>query len=380
MLCAYSNPVVDGLHPTNLEELCLAISAWTLLRYPALSPRRKWLAVALLPAAAFMAKQSAGAAVALALSWVAAREHDERRWVRAGLALASPVVAAIALDLWTRGLFHVWGLEILAAHHFEASKLWDIYGGLGRWYALLALVVLLQAARCRRAPDPAWQRVALLSAAYAPFAIAALFKVLGGPNNLSSLGFVLALAAIPVLIGWARKWANNTTGALAALALLAQLALWFPRRYVPSTDDQARAEAVCGYAAARLRCGERVWLGRGATCYARGGQLVPLDRMTSIHEVGEAGRFDELGLLERIERQDYSLLLLHQADLTWLGPRFWPLLNQGYRLFYATTENVRGDYWLHGFQGYGSRRVLYFERKRDTGTHRPADYRCDLRR
>lgn len=368
LLCAYSNPVADALHPTNLEELCLVASAWALLRYPELSPRRQWASVLLLPALAFLAKQSAGAAVALALAWVALRSGSKPRAIAAAL---SPVLTALALDLWTRGMFRVWGIEILAAHHFEASKVWDLYGGLGRWYALLALVSIMSVRR----GNPAVRRVALLGLIYAPFAIAALFKVLGGPNNLSSLGFVLALGAVPTLIAWARTWPGTAVGTLSSAALLLQLVVWFPQRYVPTTDDEARAEAICSYAAERLRCGERVWLGRGATCYARGGHSVPLDRMTSIHEVGEAGRFAELGLLDRIRHQEYDVILLHQADLTWLGPRFWPLLNASYRLFHASEENVHGDYWIHGFQGYGSRRVLYFERKRDAGTHRAGDAR-----
>lgn len=379
--CAYMNPVVDALHPGNIEAGLLCLCALGCAALPELGARTRRALLLLLPLAALLVKQNSGVVVLAALCLVCVWGAGGRRErVRDLLFLgASVALSGLVLQLAFGRSYWDWAVLVLGAHAMEWQRVRGFASGLGPLFApvLIVAAARLVVALRRRAPgDAPWLRVFVLVALYLPAALLAQLKTRGGANNTASLGFMLALLALPALIEAICAAKSRGLAVLSGAALLITTAAWRCQRYVPDPRDYALAESVCGFAAKRMQCGDTVWLGRGASCYARAGKL-PKDRMPSVRDVVAAGRFAELALLGRLQREEYDVILLHEADMRFLGPDFWAPLNAHYKLFHAGQEQVAGDYWLHGFQGWGSRRVLFFERIRDTGKHRAdPDYGC----
>jgi hypothetical protein len=396
-LTLYANPVADSLHPTNLETIVLAATVLALARWTEL-PRGRRLALAvLLPVLALLVKQTAGAAVGLSLAWQLHRSGTGGflcRAVRAAVPVVALGMAFAALSLGTHGLFKTWAFDILARHPFDWWKVKDLYAGYFLLFVpslLTVTVVGLRALRRGAAEDGPWLRSLGLSIAYAPFALAALFKTMGGPNNLAVLGFLLVLAALPV---WARairlagSWpgtagrGSRLWATTAWLAAAAQIGILYPRRRVQDGNDLANARVICEYASRRMACGERVHLGRGSVCYLRGGVQVPLDRLSSIVEVTVAGRAAELGFHGRVSRAEYDLLILPLNDILWFGGDFWRAFTGRYRPFFMTHGVLDNDFWFDGWQGYVSWPMVFFERVGDRGRHdvdvdNPGSSACD---
>jgi hypothetical protein len=374
-LAAYANPVATSLHPIAWESLVLAAALLLLVGWDGRSLRARTTALAVLPALGFLAKQNAGFSLALALAVAIAVDRNLPRATRSALALLPFVsLAAIALGLHvsSSGHFTDWGISLLATQGFEGgSKLDDALAGSVLWFLpslAAALWFALVALRRRSPADRAWLRAALVPLCYAPMALLAFAKRLGGENNLAALGFVVAIVAIAALAVLALQRPAAPVASLAALLLLVQIALLRPRRHVPSAEDHANGERICGYAAARAACGERVLLGRGTSCLAGSGRA-PLDRMVAIHDAWVGGRADELEVWSRIQRGDYDLVLIHQTDLHRFGKRLWPLLSAGYRAFYSSPHREPGNFWQSGWQGYASQRMLFFEKQSAAGEH-----------
>ncbi len=384
-LVLMANPVVDGLHPSNLEACVLAAATLACCALPTLTIWRRRALLLLLPVAALLVKQNGGVVVLVSLGLAAGFSTSLPGRVRR-LDLLTLLLGAASAGLLLHLLggkhFWDWGVTLLRAHAIEWHRVWRLTDGIGMWFVPVTLVALARLgwALVRHAPaDVVWLRTATPCLLYAPLAVAAAVKTRGGSNNLASLGFALALVAIPALLSLVVAAKTRWAPVVAAGVLLLQLVTWRSHRYVPNGEDLDLAETVCNYAAKRMQCGERVWLGRGAICYARGGAAAATDRMTSVRDVVAAGRFTELALLERLQRAEYDVVMLHEADMRFLGPKFWPRLKEKYRLFHAGAEQAEGDYWRHGFQGWGSRRMLYFERRSDAGKHTSdASYGCGL--
>jgi hypothetical protein len=372
--CMYMNPVVDGLHPGNLEAGLLGSCALACARLPDLRTRVRRALLLLLPLCALLVKQNSGVVVlaSLALACALGKLDPRQRKIDLLLIGASAALAALTLQVAFGEHYWDWAVRLLAAHPMEWQRVRGFGSGLGPLFASVFVVAAARTAlalRRRGSNDAAWLRVAVVAGLYLPAAVLAQLKTRGGANNTASLGFVLALVALPALVQAILAAKAQWLRALSALTLVGTLLCWHTQRYVPNARDVALAESICGFAAIRMQCGESVWLARGASCYARADEL-PRDRMPSVTDVVAAGRFSELGLLDRLQREQYDVILLHEADMRLLGQRFWEPLNAHYRPFYAGQEQAAGDYWLHGFQGWGSRRVLFFERKRDAGKHR----------
>jgi hypothetical protein len=382
-LAAYANPVTDSLHPTNLELVTLAATLLVLVRFPSLSARARFALLVVLPVVALLAKQTAGAAVTLALCAAAFRDAKGARLRRALAALvplASLAGALVALTVGTHGLFETWAFDILARHPFDWWKVKDLYAGYFLLFAPALATVGFQAWRVLGGQDAgargaAWLRAATLPLAYAPFALAALFKTMGGPNNLAVVGFLLVVLALPVwateLAGASRAASGRSLPRAAALGVLAaaQIGVLYPRRRVPDRHDRDNARLICDYAAERMAAGERVHLGRGSVCYLRGGVPVPLDRLSSIVEVTVAGRGAELGFHGRIARSEYDVLIVPLNDLLWFGKDFWSVFSERYRPFFATRGELDNDFWFDGWQGFVSWPMVFFERVSDRGRH-----------
>jgi hypothetical protein len=386
-LAAYANPVADSLHPTNLELCVLAGSLLALTRLDRSSSVRRVVVAALLSAAALLVKQSTALPVALAFAWWIFRLEGgtlARRFGLSALVFGGPSLILAALLLWTRGHFKTWGFDVLASHPFDWWKVSDIYAGYFLLFAPAVLVAVGVAVVGRASEAPSWRRAASLVLFYAPFALAALFKTMGGPNNLAVVGWLCLVIALPewlsVVFGVAKS-RQALLGSFAALALLAvELGLLHPRRRIPDVDDDEKTALMCDYAAARARCGEHVFLGRGAICLHRGGVSVPKDRMMSVIEATVAGRARELGFYDRLRSMEYDLLIFWVGDLEWGGKDLWDILRLRYRPFFMTRGELEGDFWYHGWQGFTTWPVAYWERIEDAGRHEVSERgrRCDF--
>jgi hypothetical protein len=375
-LTAYANPVADSLHPTNLELVTLAATELALASWLRLSVRARVFASLTLPVLALLAKQTAGVAVtgALAAALVlTSRGSAARRALAAAVPILALALALTLLTTGTHGLFKTWAFDVLSRHPFDWRKPSELSAGYVLLFAPCLVTVVASAVMERaRLGHSDFHRALLLPLAYAPLALAALFKTMGGPNNLAVLGFLLVLAALPIWQGSlfgaheARRWTVVVVGAVAA----AQLGLLYPRRRVPNALDRENARIICEYASRRMRCGERVHLGRGSVCYARGGVAVPLDRLSSIVEVTVAGRAAELGFPGRVRDTEYDVLILPMNDLLWYGGDFWRELRARYVPFFSTRGELENDFWFDGWQGYVSWPMVFFERLADHGRHR----------
>jgi hypothetical protein len=276
------------------------------------------------------------------------------------------------LHVGTGGRFTLWGITLLSAQGFEGgSKIDDALRTIALWWlpsALAVIVFAVRAIRRRSDADRAWLRAALVPLAYAPAALIAFAKALGGANNVAALGFFVSIAGVAALVVVSGQQRGSALSAIASLLLVVQVVWLHPRRYVPSAWDRENAERICSFAKARMACGEKLLLGRGTSCYAKSGAL-PLDRMVCIHDAWVAGRASELDVWERISRGDYDLVLIHQSDLHRFGPKLWPILSARYRAFYTSPNSEPADFWENGWQGYASSRMLFFEKRSAEGEH-----------
>lgn len=367
ILAAYANPVIVSLHPVAWELPLLAGAMLALTRWQERSTRVRILAAIALPALGFLVKQSAGVALALALALTLVFDRRGRRAALALVPVASLGATALALHVGSGGRFTEWGIALLAAQGFEGGSKWvDDFLGFGLWYlpALVGATLLL-----RRE----WLRVALVPLCYAPLSALAFAKTLGGPNNVAALGFVVAIVGVAGLAAAALEHPGRARGVAAAALLGAHVLLLHPRRHVPTASDYENAERICAFARARAACGERPLLGRGTSC-----NLDVRDRMVAVHDVFAAGRARELDLWQRIERGEYDLVLVHHTDLHRFGELLWPKLAAHYRAFHTTPHEEPGQFWKRGWQGYASRRMIFFEKQSAAGEHRvgPGQERC----
>jgi hypothetical protein len=374
-LGAHANPVADALHPANLELCALAATQLVLMSVPRWSPGPVALVGAVLGAGALLVKQPTGAAVLMALCWGGLTHPSATRAARGAMA-AAPLAAGVAVGLLLHALtgdgFKTWAIDVLAAQPFEWWKVRDLYAGYFLLFAPALLAVLASAVAGSAVPRSAlWDRAAVVAICTAPVSLAALFKAMGGPNNLAVLGWVLLVLALPHLLGafFHAPGVRRPGAAGLAVLLVAQIALIHPRRRTPEPSDHQKADLMCEFAAARSRCGEHVFLGRGAMCLHRGGVAVPRDRMMAIMEATLAGRQEELGFTRRLRESQYDLMIFGVGDLQWGGKLLWELMRDRYRPFFTTHGELEGDFWFHGWQGFVTWPVVYFERLGERGRH-----------
>ncbi len=383
-LAAYMNPVADSLHPTNLELAVLAASSWAAFAAPRLSQRRRlalWIA---LPALALCFKQTGAVSATAALVVTALVSPGMDRRQRATLALGAVLSAALAFALmwfaWGHD-FIAWVWQIPASASIQTFKLKDFKGGIGiLLYPMLCLVVfrLVIAARHRKSPaHRAFVRACLPGLFYTPLALLALFKALGGPNNLMVLLFLYSMLGAPLLI-WRANVGRLGVQVAHSLVLAALcVSIWKPIKRLPAAEDYRYGEQLCAYLHARQRCGERVYLGRGAVCYLQGDE-VPLDRVMSAEDVSQSSY--PLGYAERLERGEYDVVIATQQDLfsPWLKQAQWPAMLREYSIFGRLDAGPHGDVWSEGLGKLMGPTGLY-ERKRERGKHSLSQpERCDF--
>lgn len=386
LLAAVANVVIESLHPGAAELAVVCSAMLVAVRWPRLSRRARWVSLCVLPATALLVKQTGGVAVTVALFWVALRESRSRgdAITCGALVAASFALCLGALVVATGGAFWTWGYRIPAAQPLEWGK-WDWWlrdtGGLPFLLPLVALPVVALVAR-RAEPGTfahAWKRGATVAVAYALLALVAFAKKYGGANNIAQVGFLATVVVAPLLVRALTRGGAATVVGLSAL--LGQVALWHPARWVPMPEERSTATAVCDYVRERLRCGERVLMARGSVCYAGTG-VEPLDRMNSLNELRAAG-YEQIGTFRRIEQQEYDIVAFSRIDLNELGQPLWLKMRGRYAPFHITPGSPTAEFWRRGWQNFASRRIVFFERVRDrdepsTPKHRFGQ-RCERR-
>ncbi|MCA9628328.1 MAG: hypothetical protein KC766_11705 [Myxococcales bacterium] len=383
-LAAYMNPVADSLHPTNLELAVLAAASWTAFAAPRLSPGRRLALWATLPVLALCFKQTGAVAVTASLALVGVVTPGIPRRERALLvasAALSPALVFCAMWLTWGHDFIAWVWEIPSAAGIQSFKLKDFKSGIG---ILLYPMLLLVLFRCflalrhhRQSRNGAYLRAALPTLCYTPLAIVALFKSLGGPNNLMVLLFLYSMLGAPLLFLRANAGLPALQAAHSLVLAVLCLSIWRPTKRLPAPEDYTYGRRLCAYVHARERCGERVYLGRGAVCYLRG-DVVPLDRVMSAEDVSLSSY--PLGYAERLRNAEYDVVVATQHDLfsPWLKQAQWPAMLQQYSIFGRLDGGPHGDVWSEGL-GELMGPTGFYERKREQGKHSLSQpERCDF--
>lgn len=387
-LAAYMNPVADSLHPTNLELIVMSLGAWFAARFEALPARRRLLGCLLLPAAALCFKQTGAVAITASLVVCAcitpAISKPERVRLAAASAL-SPLLVFGAMWLCWGSNFVAWVWEIPASAGFQTFKTKDLVSGSALWLYPVLTLWLFQLTRAFRSREEiasrSFLRASLPALIYTPLAMVALFKTLGGPNNLTLLLFLYTSLGAPALVNLTLRDSSVQRGyapALASAILIGlTLASWSPRKRVPVQADYAYGAKLCEYVAQRQACGERVYLGRGMTCFL-GAQQMPLDRVMSAEDVSQSTY--PLGYGQRLRDAEYDVLIATQRDLfsPWLKQAQWPAILDQYSIFGRLDAGPHGDVWTEGFSDLMGPAGFY-ERKRERGKHSVnAPGRCDF--
>ncbi|MGE0324147.1 MAG: hypothetical protein AB7K71_15570 [Polyangiaceae bacterium] len=383
-LAAYMNPIADSLHPTNLELAVLAGSSWAAFKAPALSRRWRLVLWLLLPGLALCFKQTGAVAVTGSLALVAlitpGLERRERVWLGLSAAASSALVFGVMWLAWGQD-FVAWVWAIPSSAGIKAFKLKDFKSGIGvTLYPMFALVVLrlFFAIRQRNtAANQAYIRACLPALFYTPLALLALFKALGGPNNLMVLLYLYSMLGAPLLVWRANVGRPQVQVAHSVVLALLCLTIWRPTKRLPVAADYAYGEQLCAYLHARQECGERVYLGRGAACYLQGNE-VPRDRVMSAEDVSLSAY--PLGYAQRLRGAEYDVVIATQQDLfsPWLKQAQWPALLEEYSIFGRLDAGPHGDVWSEGL-GELMGPTGFYERKRERGKHSlAAPERCDF--
>lgn len=373
-LAAFTNPVADSLHPTNLELCVLAITAGLAAKWPALGWKTRALLALVVPMLALAAKQTAGVTTAATFALLALVTHDG--WRHRIAAAAIPVAGLGAmiglLTVTSGGWFWVWCYAMPRGAPWEMWKTRDLTHGMGLWLYPSAAVIAAQSvhALARRPREWAWFRALIPVVVYTPLAIVALLKALGGPNNLTLLSYLFAVPTGTVLA--ARTCTGTALQRLLACNLTALLAfaIWLPQKRVPGPADYEHAETVCRYFEARSACGEKVLLPRGAACFGRTSIPFPRDRAMPAMDAALAGY--RLRMTDRLLRADYDIVIVAETDLRspWLRAQLAEPLKARYSVFAQVDGGQSGDLWLEGWGDLASGPATLFERTSERGRHR----------
>lgn len=382
-LAAFTNPVADSLHPTNLDLAFVSATIGMAARWPSLRPRTRAIVGLLGPMLAVVVKQTTGITVAATFAMLALVQ-EEKFSIRVALTALPGVGLATSLLLLhvsSGGWFWLWCYSMPRNAPWEMWKVRDFTAGMGLWlYPALAVIFIrtVKALASRSASDRAWIRALVPVIIYAPLAVMALLKALGGPNNITLLSFLFAVLVAPALVLKALSGPLFLRHLACSLVVILTLAIWMPQKRIPTRRDFVHGRILCDYFAARTRCGERVLLPRGAACFANTSIPFPIDRAMPAMDVAVAGR--PLGMTRRLASGEYDVAMVTETDLRspWLRSALAAPLRAGYVPFAQIDPGQAGDLWLEGWGDFMAGPVTLFERIRDRGMHSVDDaaYQC----
>jgi len=345
-----TNAYVVELHEDGLAQLLSVVAFWLLLRYAMQRERGVLVAMAFVPAAGFLVKQSLiiwGVFYALQLA-VFDRPRSLRRFLAFVLgsgALLGGVVLA-GYGLWGEP-FVYWIFEVLGKHGVSPLRAFDHMRLAWAYFAmaLVAGLLLLDRERSRRILLGPWVAAfALLSIETYTSGVAWMLNHMGPGSLLAGIWFVAAVTALwsaPTDSGarpsGAAAWLRPGLAAACGLLLLSGLGLLrIPLPGVPRDARRYAAEIEQEFRGVKP---QDVLLDVGSWVYLKPG-VVMKDRAPSIGERGYSGTGDFSGILQRIRERRYARIILrgyHQPDF-WYDEAIWQrssgiraALNDNYR-------------------------------------------------
>lgn len=327
-----TNPFTHLLHNDALAVLVCAVGFWLLVEH-AVAPRGAWLvAMAVLPAAGFLVKQSLAIWCVLFGAWLLLFDRGHR-WQRAvlvggtGLALSAALYWG-GLALWGDN-FRYWVIEGLGKHPVSPLRsIEHAFDGWAYWAAGCWGLWILARGERARAVFGVWLVWALLFAVETYTSGIAYMLNHMGPGSL--LGAVWLAAALPSVWPSARDdrgpWGWIRAAAFAATAVLFVSGLRGVKVPVPSLPaDADRYAAAIEHEFEGLRPAS-VLLDHGSWPYLAG-RIVQHDRSAPAGEAGFTQTADFTGLMERLRTHAYARILMRDVD----GPEFmydyatWPV-------------------------------------------------------
>lgn len=330
-----TNPFTHNLHNDALALLVSAAAYYVLLGYTESRKRRFLAGMILLPGLGFAVKQSLLVWLPLSLLHLVVFDRP-RSWRRviAVLGLGSGFAAAVIGSgylLWGDA-FRYWVLTVLGAHGVSPLRsfrhlitVWPyvLAGLFGAW-------VLLRGEAARRLAGPWTVWLLLTLTQISSSGIAWMMNHIGPGSLLAMVWFLAGLRR--VWPGWLRGSVAHRPAVswfragLVATALLLMYAGWgFLRVPLPAVPKESYEYVARIERQFQDTSPERVLLDVGSWVYLRVG-VVMRDRAPCIGERGYSQTGDFAGVLGRLERRQYSKILvrrLHSPDF-WYDHFLWP--------------------------------------------------------
>lgn len=243
----------------------------------------------------------------------------------------------------TDGWFWTYAYEVHQAHDFNIDRFYKSFVNiLGRFPVMTAAVVLgLGAvgvtALMRRRPAAAgpflvWTFVFAASCVVGAIAWGTQWAHFNAYMPAMMTGGLAAGASLPALAGCARAWAGarpgTTVWVVAAPALLAALlgvqlvlALWSPRRFVPTARDQAAGQALIEHLR-DLRARGDVYVPYHPWYARMAGQDNPYTHRMGIMDMSYGGHWQVAGLREAFREHRFAAVILDNRPPGWELPDF----------------------------------------------------------
>jgi hypothetical protein len=322
-----TNPYTHFLHGDSLAQLICSVAFWLMLLYIQSRDWRILAAMAVIPAAGFMTKQSLAIWAVLYCVYLAIFDQP-RSWKRVAVftglsfGLLSAVLAGCYL-LWGK-MFFYWVIFVLNQHGVSPFRSFQHLLDVWPYFAILLIggFVLLRGRAARVLAGPWLISLMLLSIETYTSGVAWMLNHIGPGCLLAGIWF---MAALPKM--WPRgDWRSSAepwkpwvfTGIRVAVVLLLFAGLRVVRIPIPTfTDDVYRyvkdiEEQFEGQQA------DRILLDAGTWVY-RKNPVIMKDRVATIGEQAWSETADFSGTLGRLRQKYYSKILVRNLH----HPDFW---------------------------------------------------------
>ncbi|HEX9108762.1 MAG TPA: hypothetical protein VF832_16065 [Longimicrobiales bacterium] len=366
-----TNPYIVNLHGDGLAQLVTLLAFWLMLRYAMQRERWVLVAMAVVPAVGFLAKQSLliwGAFYALQLAFFD-RPRSLRRFLAFGAASGALFAGLLALcyALWGQPFFY-WTFTVLGSHGVSPLRAFDHVRAAWPFFAMALVggLLLLDDPRTRRLLLGPWLAafVLLASEAYTS-GVAWMLNHMGPGSLLAGVWFVAALTARygrdPLArAGGADAGAWLRAGMAAGCGVLLLMGTGVLRVPLPVLDPDANRYAAAIEREFRDLPPQDVLLDVGSWVYLPSGTVMK-DRAPSIGERGYSLTGDFSGILRRLNERKYARIVLRDFNAPdfWYDNALWPrssgiraALQANYRevrVIPAARESpvTQGRYTLH---------------------------------
>jgi hypothetical protein len=322
------NPFVISLHTDALAVTLHTMAFWVLVRHAVSGNDRWFIAMAILPSAAFLAKQNGLAWAGLFPLYLVLQERPRfGRAIRLGAAAAGVwgLTLAVCYFLMGEGFFP-WTFQTLGRLHISFSKVALDLRETG-WYLAMGIfggAVLMRGQQFRRIL-PIWASWVFLALAF--------FYTMGAVHRTAHIGPACVMAAGWFLAAVASLWpeaeANSEAGrsqaGLQACAILAILVCMYQAMDFTRSGGASRGgvEKYISEIEQEFADGpaDRVLLDVGSWVYLRGNISIK-DRASPLGVLGGTRVSDSQATIQRIRARYYRRILVRRVDTLGYGTRF----------------------------------------------------------